>query len=102
MIELLILSPVLPRSIRFSIGQVDAALAHITEQAPTYNGSEPMPGASTESEARREVGRLHAEFAYQRLDDLLDRGLHASLLDSSAGATASATGSRTSSSPTGR
>jgi uncharacterized alpha-E superfamily protein len=80
-IELLILSPVLPRSIRFSIGQVDAALAHITEQAPSYNGSEPMPGASIESEARREVGRLDAEFAYQRLDDLLDQGLHAFLLD---------------------
>ena len=80
-IELLILSAVLPRSIRFSIGKVDAALAHISEQAPGYNGSEPMPGASTESEARREVGRLHAEFAYQRLDDLLDQGLHASLLD---------------------
>jgi uncharacterized alpha-E superfamily protein len=80
-IDLLILSPVLPRSIRFSIGQVDAALAHISERAPTYNGSEPMPGASTESEARREVGRLHAEFAFQRLDDLLDRGLHTSLLD---------------------
>jgi uncharacterized alpha-E superfamily protein len=27
------------------------------------------------------VGRLHAEFAYQRLDDLLDHGLHTSLLD---------------------
>ena len=80
-VELLILSPVLPRSIRFSIDQVDVALAHITEQAPSYNGSEPMPGASTESEARREVGRLHAEFAYQRLEDLLDQGLHASLLD---------------------
>ena len=62
-------------------GEVDAALAHITEVAPAYNGSEPMPGASAESEARREVGRLHAELAYQRLDDLLDRGLHASLLD---------------------
>jgi uncharacterized alpha-E superfamily protein len=24
---------------------------------------------------------LHAEFAYQRLDDLLDHGLHTSLLD---------------------
>jgi uncharacterized alpha-E superfamily protein len=63
------------------IGKVDAALAHISEQAPGYNGSEPMPGARTESEARREVGRLHAEFAYQRLDDLLEQGLHASLLD---------------------
>jgi uncharacterized alpha-E superfamily protein len=27
------------------------------------------------------VGRLHADFAYQRLDDLLERGLHESLVD---------------------
>jgi len=80
-IEVLTLSEVLPRSIRFSIGKVDAALAHISEEAPGYNGSEPMPGSSGQSEARREVGRLHAEFAYQRLEDLLDRGLHESLLE---------------------
>ena len=80
-IDVLTLSEVLPRSIRFSIGKVDAALAHISEEAPSYNGSEPMPGSWGESEARREVGRLHAEFAYQRLDDLLDRGVHASLLE---------------------
>jgi uncharacterized alpha-E superfamily protein len=80
-IELLTISPVLPRSVRFSISQVDAALAHITEQAPGYNGSEQMPGTSGESEARREVGRLHADFAYQRLEDLLDRGLQVALTD---------------------
>ena len=80
-IELLILSAVLPRSVRFSIGKVDAALAHISEEAPGYNGSEPIPGSPSGSEARREAGRLHAEFTYQRLDDLLERGLHASLLD---------------------
>ena len=81
MIDVLTLSEVLPRSIRFSIGMVEEALAHISEEAPSYNGSEPMPGSTGESEARREVGRLHAEFAYQRLDDLLDRGIHASLLE---------------------
>jgi uncharacterized alpha-E superfamily protein len=80
-VELLALSPVLPRSIRFSVAKVEAALAHITEQAPGYNGSEPIPGSSTDSEARREVGRLHADFAYQRIDDLLARGLHRSLVD---------------------
>jgi uncharacterized alpha-E superfamily protein len=79
-IELLTLSPVLPRSIRFSVGQVDAALAHITEQAPGYNGSEPMPGSSPDSEARREVGRLHADFSYLRIDDLLESGLHRALV----------------------
>ena len=40
-----------------------------------------MPGSAAESEARREVGRLHAELAYQRLDDLFDHGLHRSLLE---------------------
>jgi uncharacterized alpha-E superfamily protein len=80
-IELLILSAVLPRSVRFSVGKVDAALAHISEEAPAYNGSQPIPGSPSGSEARREAGRLHGEFTYQRLDDLLERGLHASLLE---------------------
>ena len=79
-IELLTLSPVLPRSIRFSVGQVEAALAHITERAPAYNGSEPLPGSSPGSEARREVGRLNADFAYERIEDILDRGLHRGLI----------------------
>ena len=46
------LSAVLPRSIRFSIAKVDAALAHISEEAPAYNGSEPMPGVDA-ARARR-------------------------------------------------
>ncbi len=80
-IELLTLSAVLPRSIRFSVGEVEAALHHITDEAPSYNGSEPMPGATFESNARREIGRLHAELAYQRLSDLYDAGIHRSLLE---------------------
>jgi uncharacterized alpha-E superfamily protein len=79
-IELLTLSPVLPRSIRFSVGEVEAALRHITDEAPAYNGSEPMPGAPTESDARREIGRLHAELAYQRLADMLESGVHPAFL----------------------
>ena len=80
-IELLTLSPVLPRSIRFSVAAVEGALRHISDDAPSYNGSEPMPGATIESNARREIGRLHAELAYQRLNDLFDQGLHRSLLE---------------------
>jgi uncharacterized alpha-E superfamily protein len=80
-IELMTLSAVLPRSIRFSVGEVETALRHITDDAPSYNGSEPMPGATSESDARREIGRLHAELAYQRLSDLFDQGLHRSLLE---------------------
>jgi uncharacterized alpha-E superfamily protein len=72
---------VLPRSIRFSVAAVEEALRHITDDAPSYNGSEPMPGATIDSNARREIGRLHAELAYQRLGDLFDQGLHRSLLE---------------------
>jgi uncharacterized alpha-E superfamily protein len=80
-IELLTLSPVVPRSIRFSIANVEAALRHITEDAPAYNGSDRTPGAAHESEARRAVGRLNGELAYQRLDDVVRYGVHRYLRD---------------------
>jgi uncharacterized alpha-E superfamily protein len=79
-IELLTLSAVIPRSIRFAIARIEEALEHITEEAPTYNGSEWLSGAGT-NEARRAVGRLHGELAYQRVDDLFAQGLHAYLLE---------------------
>ena len=34
------------------------------------------PARRVESNARREIGRLHAELAYQRLNDLFEQGLH--------------------------
>ena len=34
-IEMLTLSPIFPRSIRFAIGEVDAALAHISTDEPS-------------------------------------------------------------------
>jgi uncharacterized alpha-E superfamily protein len=79
-IELLTLSAVIPRSIRFAIARIEEALEHITEEAPTYNGSEWLSGGGT-NEARRAVGRLHGELAYQRVDDLFAHGLHAYLLE---------------------
>ncbi len=39
------------------------------------------PGPRSRANARREIGRLHAELAYQRLNDLFDQGLHRSLLE---------------------
>jgi uncharacterized alpha-E superfamily protein len=77
-VALLALSPVVPRSIRFAVARVDAALDHITDDATAYNGSEPT--RTPASEARRAVGRLHAELEYQRIEDVMRTGLHAWLL----------------------
>ena len=52
MLELLLLSPVVPRSVRFAVAKVDAALQHITEEAPDYNGSRARPAARA-TRARR-------------------------------------------------
>ena len=100
-IELLILSAVLPRSIRFSIGQVDAALAHIVEQAPAYNGSEPMPGSATESEARREWAGCTRSSPISGSTTCSITACTHPCSTSNAAVIASATVSRTSSSPTG-
>jgi uncharacterized alpha-E superfamily protein len=78
-IELLTLSPVVPRSIRFSIDRLDHCLSAITETgAAARDGAEPH---ALRNEARREVARLDGELAYQRLDELVRRGVHDSLLD---------------------
>ena len=74
-IELLTLSPVVPRSIRFSIGRLDHCLQAITESG---DGGELR---SRWSEARREIARLDGELAYQRLDELVRRGVHDALRD---------------------
>ncbi len=79
-VEMLALSPVVPRSIRFAIGKVDTALAHITDDAIAYNGSE-LLGPSAPSEARRAAGRLHSALAYQRIGEVFERGVHDYLLD---------------------
>jgi uncharacterized alpha-E superfamily protein len=63
------------------VAQVDAALEHITDDAPAYDGSLPTASSAETSEARRSVGRLHGELAYQRFDDVVDQGIHAYLVD---------------------
>ena len=57
------------------------ARAHHARRLPGTTAPSRSRGRRASSEARREAGRLHAEFTYQRLDDLLERGLHVSLLD---------------------
>ena len=90
-IEMLTLSPVFPRSVRFSIGQVNDALAHIsTEQHPTNDDEwdivpRSLSASSTMlvpvTEAQRAVGRLHSTLAYQRVDEVFAAGLHDYLLN---------------------
>jgi uncharacterized alpha-E superfamily protein len=87
-VEMLTLSPIFPRSIRFSIGQVDVALAQINAER-RLPGTEAVDSPlstqysalSTPQEAERAVGRLHSDLAYQRVEEIFATGLHEYLLD---------------------
>ena len=87
-VEMLTLSPVFPRSIRFAIGEVEAALARIAAYrayGPEYGGHDgylpasPRPGGMDEAE--RAVGRLRSQLAYGLVEEIYAGGLHAYLLD---------------------
>lgn len=85
-IEMLMLSPVFPRSIRFAIGEVETALAAIA----AYRAYDPghagdvaahrlLMGRDEESE--RSVGRMRSQLAYSLVDEIFDAGLHEYLLE---------------------
>ncbi len=85
-IEMLILSPVFPRSIRFAIGEVEAALGSIA----AYRAYEPgyvgdvitrQPVIRATEEAERAVGRMRSQLAYGLVDEIFDAGLHTYLLE---------------------
>lgn len=80
-IELLTLSPIFPRSIRYAVGEVAAALAQIAAlQAGVV--PEAAPGLAVYSgEAARAVGRLRGALAYGRVEELFASGLRPYLLD---------------------
>ncbi len=92
-VEMLALSPIFPRSIRFSIGQVDAALARISDErwvgalwaGSDEYGTTPLIAQSSapiaDREAERAVGRLHSALAYARVEEIFTTGLHDYLLD---------------------
>jgi uncharacterized alpha-E superfamily protein len=89
-IEMLTLSPIFPRSIRFSIGEVDAALARISDERSAASGEDMMRGPALSAqfasfiaprEAERAVGRLQSSLAYQRVEEIFATGLHTYLLD---------------------
>ncbi len=82
-IEMLTLSPIFPRSIRFAIDEVDNALhflaTHMTT-SPDDDGYS-LLGMGRSSEAERAVGRLKGVLAYQRVEEVFEAGMHAYLLD---------------------
>jgi len=89
-IEMLTLSPIFPRSIRFAIGEVDAALARIAgglrvEDSGLSSDMSPLSPQSfllsPSQEAERAVGRLHSALAYQRVEEVFAVDLHEYLLD---------------------
>jgi uncharacterized alpha-E superfamily protein len=89
-VEMLTLSPIFPRSIRFAIGEVESALAHIaiglrTEDVGLSGDMASLSPTSSvlspSQEAERAVGRLHSALAYQRVEDVFAVDLHDYLLD---------------------
>lgn len=87
-VEMLTLSPIFPRSIRFSIGEVESALARIASARvydPDFDGRDsylsPSPSFGGDDEAIRSVGRLRGQLAYGLVDEIFATGLHSYLLD---------------------
>ncbi|MDQ2785960.1 MAG: alpha-E domain-containing protein [Chloroflexota bacterium] len=88
-IEMLVLSPIFPRSIRFSVGQIADALVHIRMEEGGARAQEWEFGAlsressviSPPSEAMRAVGKLHSALAYQQVEEVFASDLHDYLTD---------------------
>jgi uncharacterized alpha-E superfamily protein len=85
-IEMLAFSPVFPRSIRFSIGEVQNVLfaiaaSRVAEPASLGDISTIRPASYRVSEAERAVGRLDSQLAFATIDEVLADGLHPYLLD---------------------
>jgi uncharacterized alpha-E superfamily protein len=87
-VEMLTLSPVFPRSILFSICEVEEALARISAYRaydPDYRTAAgvipPIPAQMGGSEAERAVGILRSRLAYGRVEEIFETGLHQYLLD---------------------
>lgn len=66
-VDFLVLNPVFPASVRYSIGQVEEGLRRVS-------GTSPSSPPSCEPE--RLVGRLRSELNYARADEIILAGLH--------------------------
>jgi uncharacterized alpha-E superfamily protein len=72
-VEFLLLNPIFPQSVRFSLNAAHQALRGIAaEQVPSVSGANP---------AIRALGRLQARLEYAAVDELLERGLRRFLDD---------------------
>jgi uncharacterized alpha-E superfamily protein len=84
-VEMLTLSPIFPRSIRFSVEQVDAALAAIAEvrsgDHDRFGVAPPGDSSHVLSPAQRAAGRLDSRLAFALVEDVFSNGLHDSLLE---------------------
>ena len=86
-IEMLTLSPTFPRSIRFSIGQVETALEGIVSYRAFDAESRGLGGVqlpialAATGDAERAVGRLRSRLAYGLVEDVFAVGLHPFLVD---------------------
>lgn len=87
-IEFLTLSPIFPRSIRFSINEVAGSLAQIAAHQTGNVVTGTLGGhagfvfpTGVGSEAERAVGRLRGTLAYQRVEEIFAEGLREYLLD---------------------
>ncbi len=85
-IEMLMLSPVFPRSILFATGEVESALAAIAAyraHEPGYTGDilAHRRLIDRNDEAERSVGRLRSQLAYSLVDEIFASGLHDYLLE---------------------
>jgi uncharacterized alpha-E superfamily protein len=73
MVEFLVLNPVFPQSVRFSVDAASDALAAIDAQRPR---SEPTDGAGA-----RALGQLRARLDHVAVDEVLEEGLEGYLAD---------------------
>ena len=85
-VEMLTLSPIFPRSIRFAIGEVESALAHISAENRVLSTEYDLLSTqyailNTDRDAERAVGRLHSALTYKRVEDVFAVDLHDYLLD---------------------
>ncbi len=87
-VEMLTLSPVFPRSILYSINEVEGALARISayrsfdpEYRSLMGAGTPLPISASGSEAERAVGILRSQLAYDRVEEIFETGLHQYLLN---------------------
>lgn len=77
-VDMVLLSPIFPRSVRFSVGEVDRALAAIAGEHSQYaDESADWP----RSEVQRSAGKLRSALFYARTDEVIRSGLSAYLFD---------------------